>query len=316
MNPFIFHDNFSLELNGRNPKSSHYSKRIFLKEKSKTISPSRRPPTTPNAQKPVPILSFPLFHSNKKASKNSSSKSLFLTSTNFYSPFLARSDKIIRTIVTNSTNYKYNYEMNKNNGISLKKKVESRFTKPVIIRKAIENKIKESKKKQKLKNLNILDFGNHLKLYDEIEKKQKEKAIIEKRNRELNDIYYDYDKSNRKKIMNSFSGNGADLLRNKVCFVKGIVDYLYPKIVLTKMEYINDLKDNNFKEGRKKMEENLKNKYYLTKHRNPEQTVAMSKFLYGGDLDIIRPKENIIDLKKTLINKCIVTKLAYKYDFI
>ena len=42
----------------------------------------------------------------------------------------------------------------------------------------------------------------------------------------------------------------------------------------------------------------------------------MSKYLYGGDLEIIRPRDNFIDLKKTLINKCIVSKLTYNYDYI
>lgn len=310
MNPFILHKNFSSKITSRNPKSSIYTKRIYLKEKLKTISDTNRPPKTPKIQKSVPILTFPL-STNKKNNEHFSSKSLFLTSNYFYSSFLTKSNKIIRTIMANS-NYKCKTENNK----SLKKIAGSIFTKPIIVNKTIENKIKESKRMQKLKKLNILDFGNNLKLYDEIEKRQKEKAILEKRTKELNEIYFDYDKKNRKIIMNSFSGNRADLLRNKIFFVKGIVDFLYPKYVLTKLNFINEIKENNYKEGRKEMKQNLRSRFYISKHRNPQQTVAMSKYLCGGQLDIIRPRENFIDLKKTLINKCIVSKLTKDYDYI
>ena len=91
------------------------------------------------------------------------------------------------------------------------------------------------------------------------------------------------------------------------CFFKGIVDYLYPKLVfLTKMDFINEMKEKNFKEGKKQKVKNLKGKLYITKHRNPEQTVAKSKYLYTGDLEIISPRENFIELKKNMINNGIV----------
>ena len=49
---------------------------------------------------------------------------------------------------------------------------------------------------------------------------------------------FQMNKNNQKVIINSFSGNSADLLRNKVSFVTGIMNYLYPKIVLNKMEFL------------------------------------------------------------------------------
>ena len=116
--------------------------------------------------------------------------------------------------------------------------------------------------------------------------------------------------------MNSFSGNRADLLRNKIFFVKGIVDYIYPKLVLNKMVFLNEMKENKFREGRKDLQKELISKYYKSKHRNPEQNATLSKYLYAGDLEIIRPRNNFIDLKKTLINKCIVSKLTNNYDYI
>ena len=306
-NPLHIYQN-QTKRKGRNSNSNLFPKKFLLKEKPKTISVMRRFPASPYSLKQFPILTFPLSNHNSKTYS-----SLFLCS-NYSNK--SKNNIFFKTLLSKSSNYKTKKTIDIDNNKFRKKISESRFTKPVVIGKTIKNKIKESKKSNKLKKLNILDFGNHLKLYDEIEKKQKEKAIIEKRTKELDDIYFDYDKNNKKKITNSFSGNRADLLRNKIVFVKGIVDYLYPKLVLNKMEFINDMKDKNYKEGRVQVQNDLKSEYYISKHRNPEQASAMSKYLYGGDLDIIRPRENIIDLKKTFINKCIVSKLTHKYDFI
>jgi hypothetical protein len=222
-----------------------------------------------------------------------------------------KSQKLFKTIVPRPSIVLDNSKIISN---SQKRISKSRFTRPAIIGKTIQNKINESKKLQKLKRLNILDFGNKLKLYDEIEKKQKEKVILEKRTQQLDEIYYDYDKNNRKKIMNSFSGNRADLLKNKICFVKGIVDFVYPKLVLNKMVFLNDLKEKKFIEGRQKLQKDLISKYYISKHRNPEQNANLSKFSFG-ELELIRPRNNFVDIKKILINKCIVSKLTYDYDY-
>ena len=161
-----------------------------------------------------------------------------------------------------------------------------------------------------------MDFGNNLKIYDENEKKNKKKAVLEKRTRQLDEIYFDYDKSNRNHIMNSFSGNSATLLKNKVCFVKGIVDYLYPKLVLKKMEFINGIKEKKYKVERDQLHKGVIGKYYTTKHRNPEQNATISKYLYGGDLEIIRPRDYFLKPKNTLINNCKVMKLTNKYDYV
>lgn len=303
-----FYQSFSSKIKGRNLKSSLFKKKLFLKEKPKTFSPNKRPPTTPRTIKQIPVLSFPLSNN----SNNISPSSLFLTSTNLYKPIPTKSQKIFNTIIPRSKIINENIKTD----ITSKRISESRLSRPVVIGKTIQNKIKESKKSQKLKRLNILDFGNNLKLYDEIEKKQKEKVILEKRTRQLDEIYFDYDVKNRKKIMNSFSGNRADLLRNKIFFVKGIVDYIYPKLVLNKMVFLNEMKENKFREGRKDLQKELISKYYKSKHRNPEQNATLSKYLYAGDLEIIRPRNNFIDLKKTLINKCIVSKLTNNYDYI
>lgn len=282
---------------------------IFLKEKPKTISRLSTQPPTSRTMNQSPILSFPLNINDKD---NNTPRVLFSTASQFYNPL--KKHKILKNILPNSNIFKN--RIKPNNNIIKQKISKSLFNKPVILSKTIEMKIKESKEMGKLKKINIFDFGNSLKLYDDNEKKNKEKKIIDKRNKQLDDIFFDYDKNNEHIIMNSFSGNRADLLKNKVCFVKGIIDYLYPKLILQKMIFLNEIKEKDYKIGRKKINKSAVNKYYKIKHRNAEQIVANSKYIYGGDLEIIRPRKNFFEPKKTLINKCKVSKLAYDYDFI
>lgn len=285
----------------------------FLKENKKTISTNRQISNTSREINTIsiPILSFPL----KNIDNNDNTlSSLILTPRTNYRPLSIKKKKILKIIFPNS-DIANNKE--KNDLKSNKKNIsKSLFNKPVILSKAIKDKIKKSKELKKLKKINIFDFGNNLKLYDDIEKEQKEKIILEKRERQLNEIYYDYDKSNRKQIMNSFSGNRADLLKNKIFFVKGIVDYLYPKLILQKMDFINEMKKKNYKEGNKMIKNVLIGKYFKTKHRNPQQNAVLSKYLYGNDLKILRPRDNFIEPKKILINKCKVSKLTYDYDYV
>ena len=292
--------------NGRNHKS-------FLKENPKTISTFKRVSNTSREMNPIsiPILSFPL---NNTDNNDTNFLSFLLTSRKNYNPLSIKKHKILKIILPNS-----NIIKNKNKqSLNIQKKniSKSLFNKPVILSKTIKDKIKKFKESKKLKKINILDFGNNLKLYDDIEKQQKEKTILEKRERQLNEIYYDYDKSNQKQIMNSFSGNRADLLKNKVCFVKGIVDYLYPKLILQKMDFINKMKEQNYKKEDIMMKKALIGKYFITRHRNPEQNATLSKYVYGRDLDILRARDNFILSKKILINRCKVSKLTYDYDYV
>jgi hypothetical protein len=193
----------------------------------------------------------------------------------------------------------------------LKKASKSILNRPVILGRTIEKKIRDSKRSQRLKRVDMLDFGKNLKLYDSIEKKHKFRIIVEKRKKQLEELYYDYDKKNRHIIKNSFSGNRTDLLKNKIFFVKGIVDYIYPKAVLNRVDCENELKISKYKDERKQLEESQKGKFFSLKHKNPEQNAAMSKYLYGEYLD-----DSLIKSKKTLVNKCIVSKLLNDYDFV
>ena len=191
----------------------------------------------------------------------------------------------------------------------LKKKViKSKLNRPVI-------NLKTAKiLKEKLKHLNILDFGSNLKIYDEKEKKYKQKVILEKIDKQLDEIYYDYDKSNKKVIINSFAGNNAELLKNKVSFVTGIMNYLYPKIVLNKMEFLKKMKNRELKAEKIQLEYDLKGKYYNLKHKTPKEIVSVSKYFYMVDFDNLKYGKYLIR-PKAIVNNNVISKLKFKYDF-
>lgn len=290
----------------RNPRVNSFLRKFLFHEKSKTISSLRKPPPSSFFMDQVPVLSFPMSDNTNNNGNNNNSKisSLFLT---------PRGDNKPVSLKTKTTSFyknKLKMRIDFNNNY-LKKVSESTLNRPVILGRTIEKKIRESKKSQRLKRIDMLDFGKHLKIYDPLEKKHKFKIIVEKRQKQLDELYYDYDKKNRNKIKNSFSGNRTDLLKNKIFFVKGIVDYLYPKAVLNRVDCENEIKQNKFKDERIQLEESQKGKFFFLKHKNPEQNAAMSKYLYGEYID-----DSLIRNKKTLVNKCIVSKLLNDYDFV
>lgn len=289
----------------RNPRINSILKKLLLREKSKTISSLRKSPPSSFFMDQVPVLSFPMSDNTNNNCNNNSSKvsSLFLT------PH-GNKPVSLKAKTTSFSRNKARMKIDFNNKY-LRKVSESMLNRPVVLGRTIEKKIRESKKSHRLKRIDMLDFGKNLKLYEPIEKKNKFKIIVERRKQQLEELYYDYDKKNKKVIKNSFSGNRTDLLKNKIFFVKGIVDYLYPKAVLNKVVCVNEIKQNKFKDERKQLEESQKGKFFFLKHKNPEQNAAMSKYLYGEYLD-----DSLIKNKKTLVNKCIVSKLLNDYDFV
>ena len=289
----------------RNPRVNSFLKKFLLHEKSKTISSLRKPPPSSFFMDQVPVLSFPMSDNNNNGNNNSSKISSI-----YFTPHAGSKPASLKTKTTSFFRNKSKMKIDFNNKY-LRKISESLLNRPVILGRTIEKKIRESKKLQRLKRIDMLDFGKNLKLYDPIEKKHKFKIIVEKRQKQLEELYYDYDKKNKKFIKNSFSGNRTDLLKNKIFFVKGIVDYLYPKAVLNRVDCENEIKQSKFKDERKQLQESQKGKFFSLKHKNPEQNAAMSKYLYGEYLD-----DSLIKNKKTLVNKCIVSKLLNDYDFV
>jgi hypothetical protein len=238
--------------------------------------------------KESPTLCFPLPNPPKL-------NSFFLTPRNINIPISLKN----RTMYYNSFNRKNTVK---------KKTIKSKLNRPVI-------NLKNAKIiKDKLKHLNIIDFGNNLKLYDDNEKKMKKKVILQKIDRQLEEIYYDYDKNNQKVIINSFSGNSADLLRNKVSFVTGIMNYLYPKIVLNKMEFLKKMKHIELKEEKTQLEYNLRGKIYNLKYKNPRQNAEISKYFYMDDVENLKYGK-YLTRPKVMVNNNVIGKLKYDYEF-
>ena len=198
--------------------------------------------------------------------------------------------------------------LNRNNKFHKNKIILSKLHRPVV-------NFKEAKiSQEKLKHLNILDFGGHLKIYDEKEKKFKKKVILQKVDRQLDEIYYDYDKNNKKVIINSFSGNNAELLRNKISFVSGIMNYLYPKIVLNKMEFLKKMKKKELREEKLLLDFELKGKYFNLKHKNPKENAAISKYFYIDEFENLKFGQ-YLTRPKAIVNNNVISKLKYDYDF-
>lgn len=240
--------------------------------------------------KESPTLVFP-FHNPSKISLKLIPRKL-----NFNIPLPYRNNNLYRNSITNPQN------------IKKRKTIKSKLNRPVINMK-LARIIKD-----KLKHLNILDFGSNLKIYDEKEKRFKKKVILDKFDKQLDEIYYDYDKSNKKVIINSFSGNNADLLRNKVSFVTGIMNYLYPKIVLNKMEFLKKMKHKELREEKIQLDYDLKGVYYNLKHKNPKENAAISKYFYLDDFDNLKYGK-YLNRPKTIVNNNVISKLKYEYDF-
>ena len=238
--------------------------------------------------KESPTLCFPLPNPPKL-------NSFFLTPRNINIPISLKN----RTMYYNSFNRKNTVK---------KKTIKSKLNRPVI-------NLKNARIiKDKLKHLNIIDFGSTLKLYDDNEKKMKKKVILQKIDRQLEEIYYDYDKNNQKVIINSFSGNSADLLRNKVSFVTGIMNYLYPKIVLNKMEFLKKMKHIELKEEKTQLEYNLRGKIYNLKYKNPRQNAEISKYFYMDDVENLKYGK-YLTRPKVMVNNNVIGKLKYDYEF-
>ena len=82
------------------------------------------------------------------------------------------------------------------------------------------------------------------------------------------------------------------------------------------MDFMNKMKEQNYKKDDTMLKKALIGKYFITRHRNPEQNATLSKYVYGRDLEILRARDNFILSKKILINRCKVSKLTYDYDYV
>ena len=252
--------------------------------------------------KPVPTLIFPSYNSEEVSNNSNYIRSK--NSQKHYSPFLTIIPHVSHKYLNKSTNT----ILTKNSSVYNQTDINSPKN---VIKKKLNSQINKKVKKE----VNLLDFGSKLKLFNSNEKVSKE--LIKQRLKQLNELYFDYDKKNDHVKMNSFSGNGPDLLKRKIYFVKGVMDYLYPKYVLNRIHFINEEKEKGFISEMKELNQRKNGKYYVTNYQNAAQISRLSKFDHGGAFsnEAIKLKGNCIKMKKSLINNRTVYKYVKDYDF-
>lgn len=193
---------------------------------------------------------------------------------------------------------------------------------PIIKRiKTLPNKNKKLKifQRHKKTKRDLLSFDPCLKmLNDNLDSNPYNKKLIEERKKQKNELYFDYDKKNEEFKFNSFSGNDPSLLKSKVLFVKGVYDYIYPRLVVKRMKF---LEAENRKEIKEKVEKYKKefnnNQIFIKRFRTSEENSIMSKYELCGATsnEAIKTKGNLIKLKKIFINRHLVSKFTKLYDY-
>ena len=114
----------------------------------------------------------------------------------------------------------------------------------------IKNNIKNENKNNKTE---FLQFHHRLRLFIKREKNNNNnKNLINKiTEKNAEEMFFDYDKNKNKN--SGFSGNNAGLLRNKVLFVKGVMDYTFSKLMIKKMNFLDKEKKKIFELKKKKI---------------------------------------------------------------
>ena len=179
-------------------------------------------------------------------------------------------------------------------------------------------KIKNNRNKKKDRE-SLLTFDPCLKMLNEnLDLNPYNKKLIEEREKKIDELYFDYDRRNDNFKFNSFSGNNANLLKCKVLFVKGVLDFIYPRMIIKRMKFVEKKNRKEIKEKIQELNEEFnKNKIFIKKFRTPEEKIKMSKYELNGAYsnEAIKTKGNLIKLKKILINSHTTTKLTKLYDF-
>ena len=169
------------------------------------------------------------------------------------------------------------------------------------------------------KNIEIqtLQFNKRLRLFMNLDKdkivNKKYQEIIKKN---IEDMYFDYDEKNVIKKKNLFSGNNAGILKNKVLFVKGVMDYMFPILTIKKMHFLDREKYRKFQDAYKKAKSLNKNDIYIKRIKSAREIVINSKFKNNGAFSSDRFRSHFINKKKRMIigGKEQIKNLS-KYDF-
>lgn len=169
--------------------------------------------------------------------------------------------------------------------------------------------------KPKKKHTELLTFNKKLRLFLNIDKNDKTKQeLLKVTQKNIEEIYFDYDAQNHKKKLDMFSGNNANVLRNKILFVKGVMDYMFPRMMIKKMNFLTKVKKKEFENEMKQMKSHFSNDIFTQSIKSANDGVLMSKYNHGGNFFNSNSKVN--SAKKILINKKIMLQQLKLSDLI
>ncbi len=183
--------------------------------------------------------------------------------------------------------------------------------------KSNKKKPKIAKKVKKTLETQTLQFNKKLRLFMNIdEDKTKNKKFMEMVNKNIEEMYFDYDSSNTKKKTILFSGNNAGILRNKIYFVKGVMDYMFPKLTIKKMHFLDEEKNKKFKQEMIRAHSEGQNDIYKKRIMSAKQIVSNSKYKYNGVFSTNNLRRQLLNkYKKIIVGGKKQLKLVHNYEF-
>lgn len=196
--------------------------------------------------------------------------------------------------------------------------ISPRLTNEKIKQYLSDNDIKNNTKNEnKNKTSNeFLQFHHRLRLFIKREKNDNNnKNLINKiTEKNAEEMFFDYDKNKNKN--SGFSGNNAGLLRNKVLFVKGVMDYTFSKLMIKKMNFLDKEKKKIFElKNKKNYQIKNYNFIYNKKIKSSYEKINMNNKYNSLKNNIEEIKKNL--LKKKIFNgKNLVVKKLKKCDFL
>ena len=175
----------------------------------------------------------------------------------------------------------------------------------------------ERKNHKKSLETQTLQFNKRLRLFMNMDGKKGNKKSQELVKKNIEDMYFDYDKNNDHKKNKLFSGNNAGILKNKIFFVKGVMDYMFPILTIKKMHHLDREKYKKFQIEKKKVLSLNHNEIYNKRIMSASRIVTNSKYKYNEAFSFNNSLKHLLkNKKKIIIGGMTQIKKVDKYDFI
>ena len=166
----------------------------------------------------------------------------------------------------------------------------------------------------------LLSFDSSIKfLYENNNKNNRyNKEYQIERKKKKKELNFDYEEDNYYIKQNLFGGNNPAILKKKIMFVKNICDYIYPKIVVNRMKFIDKQKINEINDDVNLLIKKFKNIYYRNKYKSSEEISILSKYKFkSASIDeSMKKKGNFVKPKTIMVNGKLVTQLTKYYDYL